>query len=155
MFFGLNPFWVTQPPNPCPQTVLQKVAELAREQPKVMGQYLDMDSPSTPATRDLLTRMSLQQVGIAGVTLQKILHLSIIEDTNGCSSCMRARGEIARPAPLRLLAGQSLRRANPSRGVSIRVKAPWCFTLCGERRPRMGSNSADCLFNLVWSQRMS
>ena len=35
------------------------------------------------------------------------------------------------------------------------VKALWCFTLFGERRPLMGSNSAGCLCNSVWSARKS
>ena len=35
------------------------------------------------------------------------------------------------------------------------VKALWCFTLFGERRPLTCSNSADCLWNSVWSARNS
>ena len=35
------------------------------------------------------------------------------------------------------------------------VKTLWCFTLLGERRIIMDSNSADCLCNLMWSARNS
>ena len=94
-------------------------------------------------------RLQVIETPTHDVAVRRIVSVSVCLSLYLSSAC-------AQPQPLHIICFEKATSTSSLKNpCTSGVKALWCFTLFGERRPLLGSSSADCLCNLVWSARNS